>query len=154
MSGLPEAVAQRLGWTLVDAVPRGICAVHRACSRDRRDLHALEHGSSPTAANGNAPLQKSRAIVVRLTTLFALDAFGGGFVIDSLVMLWLFRRFDLSLQVSALSSSGRACLRLCRNCFLLVSRRASGLSRRWLHAHPRKCVSDSCRSDANVIPCR
>jgi predicted MFS family arabinose efflux permease len=43
-----------------------------------------------------APLATSRAIVLRLTALFSLDAFGGGFVVQSLLVLWLARRFDLS----------------------------------------------------------
>jgi MFS family permease len=99
MNGLPEAVARHLGWTLVDAFRGGfvfytVLALVIAVIYGR-----LEHGSSPTAANGNAPLQKSRSVVARLTTLFALDAFGGGFVVDSLLVLWLFKRFDLSLQV-------------------------------------------------------
>ena len=40
------------------------------------------------------------AIVYRLAALFSLDSFGGGFVITALVVLWLQKRFDLSLAVS------------------------------------------------------
>ena len=36
----------------------------------------------------------------RLAALFSLDAFGGGFVITALLVLWLQRRFDLSLALS------------------------------------------------------
>jgi predicted MFS family arabinose efflux permease len=43
---------------------------------------------------------KSRRIVVRLATLFSLDAFSGGFVIQSLLALWLFRRFNMSVQAA------------------------------------------------------
>ena len=43
------------------------------------------------------PLGASRRIVYRLAAVFSLDAFGGGFVVQSLLALWLFRRFDLSL---------------------------------------------------------
>jgi len=99
MSGLPEAVALHLGWTLVDAFRAGFVLYTVLALVIAAIYFGLEHGSSPSATNGNAPLQKSRSVVARLTTLFALDAFGGGFVIDSLVVLWLFRRFDLSLQV-------------------------------------------------------
>ena len=38
--------------------------------------------------------------VLRLATLFSLDSFGGGFVVQSLLALWLFRRFDLSVQTA------------------------------------------------------
>ncbi len=48
----------------------------------------------PTAV---APLGPSRRIVLRMAALFSLDAFGGGFIVQSLLALWLFQRFDLSL---------------------------------------------------------
>jgi predicted MFS family arabinose efflux permease len=61
----------------------------------------MRHGRSPaTAAARSVPLARSRAIVFRLTALFALDSFGGGFAVDSLLALWLFLRFDLSLQAA------------------------------------------------------
>ncbi|MBL8834001.1 MAG: MFS transporter [Rhodospirillales bacterium] len=44
-----------------------------------------------------APLGPSRGIVLRLAVLFSLDSFAGGFVVQSLLALWLFERFDLSL---------------------------------------------------------
>jgi MFS family permease len=40
-------------------------------------------------------LHRSRGIVVRLSALFALDAFGGGFVLQSIVAYWFFLRFQL-----------------------------------------------------------
>lgn len=42
-------------------------------------------------------LGPSRRIVYKLAALFSLDAFAGGFVVQSLLALWLFERFDLSL---------------------------------------------------------
>ncbi|HKP24134.1 MAG TPA: MFS transporter [Dongiaceae bacterium] len=45
----------------------------------------------------DAALGPSRIIVYKLATLFSLDAFAGGFVVQSLLALWLFERFDLSL---------------------------------------------------------
>jgi len=44
-----------------------------------------------------APLGKSRSIVLTLAALFSLDAFAGGFVVQSLFALWLYQRFGLSL---------------------------------------------------------
>ncbi|MBI4882590.1 MAG: MFS transporter [Actinobacteria bacterium] len=46
------------------------------------------------------PLGPSRAVVYRLAALFSLDAFGGGFIVQSLLVLWLFRRFDLSVSAA------------------------------------------------------
>ncbi|AZO00714.1 MFS transporter [Mesorhizobium sp. M9A.F.Ca.ET.002.03.1.2] len=45
-------------------------------------------------------LGPSRAIVFKLAALFSLDAFAGGFVVQSLLALWLFERFDLSLSAA------------------------------------------------------
>jgi len=43
-------------------------------------------------------LGPSRAVVYRLAALFSLDAFGGGFVVQSLLVLWLFQRFHISVS--------------------------------------------------------
>jgi len=45
----------------------------------------------------SAPLGPSRGVVYKLAALFSLDAFAGGFVVQSLLALWLFERFELSL---------------------------------------------------------
>jgi MFS family permease len=45
-----------------------------------------------------AALGSSRRIVYKLTALFSLDAFGRGFAVQSLVALWLFQRFGVSLS--------------------------------------------------------
>jgi MFS family permease len=47
-------------------------------------------------------LGPSRHIVYRLAALFSIDAFAGGFVVNSLLALWLFERFDLSLSQASL----------------------------------------------------
>jgi MFS family permease len=47
-----------------------------------------------------APLVESRRIVYTLSALFALDGLGGGFVVQSLLALWLFQRFDLSVATA------------------------------------------------------
>jgi predicted MFS family arabinose efflux permease len=46
-------------------------------------------------------LRESRGIVTRLAALFSLDAFAGGLLVQSLLALWLFKRFDLSLGSAA-----------------------------------------------------
>jgi MFS family permease len=44
-----------------------------------------------------AKLGPSRKIVVRLAMLFSVDSFAGGLVINALLALWLFERFDMSV---------------------------------------------------------
>jgi predicted MFS family arabinose efflux permease len=45
------------------------------------------------------PLHRSRGIVSRLSALFALDSFGGGFVVHAFLAYWLARRFDASTEL-------------------------------------------------------
>ena len=59
----------------------------------RRRAAAEEHA---------APLGPSRAIVLKLAALFALDAFAGGFTVQSLLALWLFESYGLSLAAAGL----------------------------------------------------
>ena len=46
------------------------------------------------------PLGPSRRIVVHLAALFSVDAFAGGLLVNTLLALWLFERFDLSLAAA------------------------------------------------------
>ena len=47
-----------------------------------------------------APLQKSKKTIYTLAALFGLDAFAGGFVVQSMVALWLYQRFDMSMAAA------------------------------------------------------
>ncbi len=51
-------------------------------------------------ATAAGPLRQSRRIVYTLAALFSLDAFGGGFIVQSLLALWLFQRFQFSIAVA------------------------------------------------------
>jgi len=48
----------------------------------------------------NAPLHRSKRIVYTLAALFSLDSFGSGFIVQSLLALWLFQKFHLSVAVA------------------------------------------------------
>jgi MFS family permease len=49
-----------------------------------------------------AALGKSRGIVHKMAALFSIDAFAGGFAVQSLLALWLFSKFGLSLSAAGL----------------------------------------------------
>jgi MFS family permease len=63
-----------------------------------RGLPRTRDGSAPPPA----PLGPSRRIVYRLAALFSVDAFAGGFIAQSLLALWLFQKFELSLSAASL----------------------------------------------------
>lgn len=49
--------------------------------------------NGPSAVRPRLGLHRSRGVVLRLSSLFALDAFAGGFVVQSFVAYWFHRRF-------------------------------------------------------------
>ena len=63
---------------------------------------ALPHSRAHETNNRGAALGPSRGIVYKLAALFSLDAFAGGFAVQSLVALWLFERFNLSLTAASI----------------------------------------------------
>jgi len=100
-AALPDILASH-GWPRLGAIrlmfyfyaALGLLAVllYRRLPRDHS--HAAK---APTAALG-----PSKNIVYRLAALFSLDAFAGGFIVQSLLALWLFERFNLSLEAASL----------------------------------------------------
>ena len=58
---------------------------------------AVEVSNSPTVVKMGARIEpETRRVVTKLTALFSLDAFGGGFLTDALVAYWFFRRFGVA----------------------------------------------------------
>jgi len=88
---METAQVERLGFLLYGLVGAWSAVVYRRLSP------AVE----PPPSAGTAPLAQSRKVVLQLSALFSLDAFGGGFVVQSLLALWLFRRFALSVTTAA-----------------------------------------------------
>jgi MFS family permease len=63
-----------------------------------RNLSAgLDHADTRKSAS----LGPSHGIVLRLAALFSLDSFGSGFFVQSLLAVWLFERFGLSVATTA-----------------------------------------------------
>lgn len=58
---------------------------------------SLSPGVEPSETEQPGPLGPSRGLVIRLAAVFSLDSLGGGFVVQSLLALWLYRRFELSV---------------------------------------------------------
>lgn len=56
----------------------------------------------PPADAPKAALGPSRHIVYKMAALFSLDSFSTGFIVQSLLALWLFERFNVSLTTAGL----------------------------------------------------
>jgi predicted MFS family arabinose efflux permease len=53
-----------------------------------------------TGTDGDpAPLRRSRSNVTKLASLFALDAFAGGFVVTTFIVFWFERKFGASVEL-------------------------------------------------------
>jgi MFS family permease len=97
ISGLPEWLGSRLSmleglrmmFVLYAAVGVAVWLLYRRLP----DAHADEQKPA-------VPLGPSRGIVWRLAALFSVDSFAGGLVLNSLLALWLFERFGMSLAAA------------------------------------------------------
>jgi predicted MFS family arabinose efflux permease len=100
-SGLPTIIGPRLGIDAVAAQRSGFIAYTLLALMILLTYQSLSHAIEPTPVEKKAArLAKSRSIVMRLSALFSLDSFGGGFTIQSLLALWMFRRFNMSIQAA------------------------------------------------------
>src|SRR5262249_43503302 len=88
--GIDQLNAFRLMFVLYGALGLASAALYRR----------LPHVEMRAAA-ASSPLGPSRSVVYRLAALFSLDSFAGGFAVQSMMALWLFERFDLSLAAAS-----------------------------------------------------
>jgi MFS family permease len=85
------------------AAIKGMFVLYAALGAAGGFLYSRIPQRAPAAESAAAPaLGPSRPIVVRLAMLFSLDAFAGGFVVQSLLALWLFETFDMSLAAAGI----------------------------------------------------
>ena len=87
---MPRAAAFRTAFVIYGLAALPIALLYRG----------LPGRSTADAAPPRAPLSRSRPAVLRLTALFALDSFGGGFAVRSMLALWLLQRFGFSTQTA------------------------------------------------------
>jgi MFS family permease len=95
-----------------------VAALLAALYAPLRSQLARDHRSE-----GRAPLARSRRTVLELSALFSLDSFGGGFAVQSILVLWLHRRFELAPATTGAVFSAAALLAAASQ---LASARLSG----------------------------
>lgn len=101
LAGLPDLLVG-LGWGRVDAL-RAMFLLYAVAGGAVWLLYRrLPEPPPHTRPAPPAPLKASRGIVIRLAGLFSIDAFAGGLVLNSLLALWLFERFGMSLAAAGL----------------------------------------------------
>jgi MFS family permease len=70
-----------------------------AAASARRLSPGVEASADARASERQRPLERSRGTVVRLSGLFALDSFAGGFIVQSFVVFWFGRTFGASTEL-------------------------------------------------------
>lgn len=100
-AGVPAWIAAHTGFSLLAAM-RGMFAFYGIAGIAVWALYRGLREESRMPEERPGPLVASRKIVVRLAALFCIDSFAGGLVVNSLLALWLFQRFGVSLPGAGL----------------------------------------------------
>jgi MFS family permease len=123
VSGLPEIIQHQYGLNQIDSIRLlflaysflgiGVLGIYLSLSKRVELMQGKEGGEDQDEKRIPKPLTQtlsptSKKIVAKLSGLFAIDSFGGGFVIQSIVSLWFFTKFgaDLTLLSYIFSIAG------------------------------------------------
>jgi hypothetical protein len=98
-AGVPEWAAARGALTMLDAL-RAMFVAYAAIAVMVWLLYLRLPTPQVAAQKSATPLGPSRGIVWRLAALFSVDSFAGGLILNSLLALWLFQRFGMSLAAA------------------------------------------------------
>lgn len=93
---LPEFMSAQTGVASLDAL-RGMFILYGCIGLLVWLLYRRLPQAHDEVRKPPAPLGASRKTVVRLALLFSVDSFAGGLVVNALMALWLFQRFDMSV---------------------------------------------------------
>jgi MFS family permease len=101
-AALPPTVAGLTGMTSLN-VFRAMFVLYALIACAAALIYSgLPRTITAATAQPKAPLHRSKKFVYTISALFSLDAFGGGFVVQSMLALWLHQRFDISLAAAGL----------------------------------------------------
>ena len=98
-SGLPDRAVAMLGIETQGAL-RGMFLLYGFIGLIVWILYRRLPGTEASSNTKPAPLGPSKSVVIKLAALFSVDSFAGGLVVNSLLALWLFQRFGLSLSAA------------------------------------------------------
>src|SRR4029079_3106591 len=103
LSGLPQILAQQYGLNQIQSI-RPLFLLYSIIGLAVLGIYYLISNKVEVQTNSmrHKPLREtlspqSKQIVGKLSSLFALDSFAGGFVIQSIVSLWFFTKFGVDL---------------------------------------------------------
>ena len=95
-AGIPDALSARFGVDAMDAIRAMFLLYALIAGLAAIVYRGLPESLAAAPQDAPTPLRESKRRVYTLAALFSLDAFGGGFVGQSMLALWLYQRFSLS----------------------------------------------------------
>ena len=98
-AAVPDWLARRAGLELVDAL-RVMFVIYAVIGMAVWAIYLRMPQPRADEARPAVPLGPSRSIVWKLASLFSVDSFAGGLVVNALLALWLFERFGMSLTAA------------------------------------------------------
>lgn len=99
-SGIPDVLARTAGVSLSAALDSMFLLYGGLGFLVLLVYSRLSPRLEPGAPRPHAPLGPSKRAVYQLAALFSLDSFASGFALQSVLALWLFLRFDLSIATT------------------------------------------------------
>jgi len=90
--GADRVAAERVAFLAYSVIALIAGALYRTLSTDVELTGELR---------ATRPLGPSRKVVLKLSALFSIDSLGGGLVVQSLLVLWPYRRFHLDVETAS-----------------------------------------------------
>jgi MFS family permease len=101
LAALPDIVGGWSGATLLQII-QGMFLLYAVIGLASAMIYRRVEEPLPVPGDATSePLGPSRKIVYRLAALFSIDAFAGGLIVQSMLALWLFQVFGMSLTAAA-----------------------------------------------------
>jgi MFS family permease len=95
-AGAPQLVARHTSLSMHGALQAMFALYGLLGMASALVYRRLPAGPARTREAKAAPLVEGKRVVYALAALFSIDALGGGFIVQSMLALWLFERFALS----------------------------------------------------------
>ncbi len=103
LSGLPHFFSQQFGLGQIDSI-RLLFLAYAACAVGALIIYLILSSKIEIQSKSQGPSSslhdlspKSRSIIAKMSSLFAVDSFAGGFVIQSIVSFWFYTKFGADL---------------------------------------------------------
>ncbi len=104
LSGLPSILQQHYGFDQIGAI-KSLFLIYAACAIIVLAIYLVlsknievKDGVPKSSLSIKNISPKSRSIIGKMSSLFAIDSFAGGFVIQSIVSFWFYTRFGADLS--------------------------------------------------------